>query len=144
MFTSLVDLITMAIFLSITSQVREGFNAIARGERKDISGYKNFLKSVSTITKNSMWWLHEVVPKLYKPDPGVYTAMLYKSLFMTQSHEEYYRSASTCRVSLITYLRLDCRYDGWPFEADRPIFFKLTSEVPVQEETLLRIFLIGE
>ena len=96
MFTSLVDLITMAIFLSITPQVKEGFNAIARGERKDISGYKNFLKSVSTITKNSMWWLHEVVPKLYKPDPGVYTAMLYKSLFMTQSHEEYYRSASAC------------------------------------------------
>ena len=101
MFTSLVDLITMAIFLSITPQVREGFNAIARGERKDISGYKNFLKSVSTITKNSMWWLHEVVPKLYKPtdkpmDPAVYTAMLYKSLFMTQSHEEYYRSASPC------------------------------------------------
>ena len=30
MFTSLVDLITIAIFLSITPQVKEGFNAIAR------------------------------------------------------------------------------------------------------------------
>ena len=26
---------------------------------------------------------------------------------------------------------------------DRPLFFKLTAEVPVQQETLLRIFLIG-
>ena len=143
MFTSLVDLITMAIFLSITSQVREGFNAIARGERKDISGYKNFLKSVSTITKNSMWWLHEVVPKLYKPDPMVYTAMLYKSLFMTQSHEEYFRFDVNFHLYLL-YPNLLSRYDAFPFETDRPIFFKLTSEVPVQEETLLRIFLIGK
>ena len=30
MFTSLVDLITIAIFLSITPQVKEGFNAITR------------------------------------------------------------------------------------------------------------------
>ena len=30
MFTSLVDLITMAIFLSITPQVKEGFNTITR------------------------------------------------------------------------------------------------------------------
>ena len=64
---------------------------LCRGDRKDISGYKNYLTSVSTITRNCMWWLHEVVPKLYKPDPMVYTAMLYKSLFMTQSHEEYFR-----------------------------------------------------
>ena len=62
-----------------------------RGERKDISAYKNYLTSVSTITQNCMWWLHEVVPKLYKPDPMMYTSMLYKSLFMTQSHEEYFR-----------------------------------------------------
>ena len=72
-----------------------------RGERKDISAYKNYLTSVSTITQNCMWWLHEVVPKLYKPDPNMYTSMLYKSLFMTQSHEEYYRLASTCLVSQI-------------------------------------------
>ena len=91
MFTSLVDLITIAIFLSITPQVKEGFNAITRGERKDISGYKNYLTSVSSITQNCMWWLHEVVPKLYKPDNMIYTSMLYKSLFMTQSHEEYFR-----------------------------------------------------
>ena len=64
---------------------------ICRGERKDISAYKNYLTSVSTITRNCMWWLHEVVPKLYKPDPMIYTSMLYKSLFMTQSHEEYFR-----------------------------------------------------
>ena len=44
---------------------------------------------------------------------------------MTQTIEEYFR------------------LDGFPLETDRALFFKLTAEVPVQQETLLRIFLIG-
>ena len=66
-----------------------------------------------------------MVPKLFKPDHSNYSKMLYKSLFMTPTHEEYFRM------------------DGFPIEGDRPLFFKLTAEVPVQQETLLRIFLIG-
>eukprot|EP00092_Neocalanus_flemingeri_P015764 GFUD01017066.1.p1 GENE.GFUD01017066.1~~GFUD01017066.1.p1 ORF type:complete len:2079 (+),score=577.03 GFUD01017066.1:73-6309(+) len=125
MFSSLVDLVTVSIFLSISPAVREGLNAVTRGERKDITAYKNFLLAVSTITRDAVWWLHDVVPKLYKPDPVVYTAMLYKTLFMAPNHEEYHR------------------LDGWPAEGDRGLFFKLTSEVPVQQEAVLRIFLIG-
>jgi len=125
MFSSLVDLVTLSIFLSISPAVREGLNAVTRGERKDITAYKNFLLAVSTITRDAVWWLHDVVPKLYKPDPVVYMAMLYKTLFMAPSHEEYHR------------------LDGWPSEGDRGLFFKLTSEVPVQQEAVLRIFLIG-
>ena len=33
--------------------------------------------------------------------------------------------------------------DEFPPGPDRSLFFKLTAEVPVQQETLLRIFLIG-
>ena len=126
MFTSLVDLITQAIFLAITPQVRktsffqnvfasclfdiffqiilfqpltlryfpqvrEAFSSLSRGDRKDITAYKTFLVSVSAITRDTIWWLHDVVPKTFKPDPNVYTKMLYKSLFMTNTHEEYYR-----------------------------------------------------
>jgi hypothetical protein len=29
------------------------------------------LQAVSTIIKNATWWMHEVVPKLYKPEPQV-------------------------------------------------------------------------
>ena len=126
MFTSLVDLITQAIFLTITPQVREAFSALSRGDRKcDITAYKTFLVSVSAITRDTVWWLHDVVPKLFKPDHSTYSKMLYKSLFMTPTQEEYFRM------------------DGFPSEADRPLVFKLTAEVPVQQETLLRIFLIG-
>ena len=126
MFTSLVDLITQPIFLTITPQVREAFSALNRGDRKgDIAAYKTFLLSVSSITRDAIWWLHDVVPKLFKPDHNTYSKMLYKTLFMTPTHEEYFRM------------------DGFPIDGDRPLFFKLTAEVPVQQETLLRIFLIG-
>merc|ERR1719397_43936 len=106
-FTSLVDLVTLSIFLTITPAVREGLNRAARSELKEISAYKNFLVSVSTITRDCVFWLHELVARLYKPDSQVYTAMLYKSLFMAPSHEEYFR------------------LDGFPLDADRGLFFKL-------------------
>ena len=72
--------------------MREAFSSLSRGDRKDITAYKTFLVSVSAITRDTIWWLHDVVPKTFKPDPNVYTKMLYKSLFMTNTHEEYYRS----------------------------------------------------
>jgi hypothetical protein len=74
MFTSLVDLICQSIFLGISPGVKEGLSAFTRGERnKDqlTAAYKAYLQNVSTIIKNATWWMHEVVPKLYKPDPQV-------------------------------------------------------------------------
>jgi len=125
MFGSLVDLVTLAIFLGISPAVREGFNSVARGEKKEVAPYKKLLLAISDITRAAVRWLHEAVLKTYKPDQATYTTCLYKALFMARSHEEYYQ------------------LDGWPLEADRGLFFKLTSEVPVQQETVLRIFLIG-
>ena len=124
-FTSLVDIITLSIFLGISPNVREGLNAFSRGDKKDLSAYKTYMKNISIIMRDAMWWMHEVVPKLYKPDGSTYTSQLYKLLFMAPSHEEYFK------------------IDGWPVENDRALFFKLTSEIPAQQETILRIFLIG-
>ena len=125
MFTSLVDLVTLAIFLGVSPAVREGLNTVTRGERKDVSAYKKYLLSVSDTTRVAVKWLHETVLKVYKPEAATYTNCIYKALFMARSHEEYYQ------------------LDGWPLDTDRGLFFKLTSEVPLQQETILRIFLIG-
>ena len=57
MFTSLVDLVILSIFLTITPAVREGLNRAARSELKEISAYKNFLVSVSTILRDCVFWL---------------------------------------------------------------------------------------
>ena len=32
----------------------------------------------------------------------------------------------------------DIRLDNWPVETDRGLFFKITSEIPVHEDTILR------
>ena len=101
MFGSLVDLVTLAIFLGISPAVREGFNSVARGERKEAAPYKKLLLAISDITRAAVRWLHEAVLKTYKPDQATYTTCLYKALFMARSHEEYYQ------------------LDGWPLEADR-------------------------
>ena len=63
--------------------------------------------------------------KWYKPDATVsYLPGLHKLLFIAGS-EEYYRT------------------DGWPTENERGLFFKATSEIPLMQETLLSILIIG-
>ena len=69
---SLVDLITLSIFLGVSPAVREGFNAHQRGEKKDMTAFKQYLQNVCTIQKNGCWWMHEVGTLLiylsiYKP-----------------------------------------------------------------------------
>ena len=45
MFTSITDLITLAIFLGISPGVKEAMTAYLRGDdKKDLTPYKNFLK----------------------------------------------------------------------------------------------------
>lgn len=64
-FINLVDLITLAVFLGISPPVREGLNAYSRGDKKDLSAYKSYLKSISIIMRDAMWWMHEVFFVLY-------------------------------------------------------------------------------
>ena len=59
-FTSLVDIITLSIFLGISPNVREGLNAFSRGDKKDLSAYKTYMKNISIIMRDAMWWMHEV------------------------------------------------------------------------------------
>ena len=33
----------------------------------DMSGLQEFQKSVSTIQRDAVWWLHVVVPKMFSP-----------------------------------------------------------------------------
>jgi integrator complex subunit 1 len=36
-----------------------------------------------------------------------------------------------------------CNIDGWPAEGDRMMYFKATAEIPLLQDTLIRIILIG-
>lgn len=72
MFTSITDLITLAIFLGISPQVKEGMTAYIRGDdKKDMTAFRNFLKQTANIQRDACVWMLESVLKTYKPDPQV-------------------------------------------------------------------------
>lgn len=50
LFHSLVDLIALSMFLGISPGVREALGSINRGEKKDVSAFKNFLMQVRQET----------------------------------------------------------------------------------------------
>ena len=125
MFTSITDLISLAIFLGISPAVKEGMTTYIRGDdKKDISPFRNFLKQTALIQRDAMVWMLESALKIYKPDPSIFPQCLHKVLFMVPS-EEYWR------------------VDGWPDEASRNLYVKATSEIPLLQDTLCHIFVIG-
>ena len=125
MFTSITDLITLAIFLGISPSVKEGMSAYIRGDdKKDISPFKSFLKQTALIQRDTMVWMLESALKIYKPDNTTFPQSLHKVLFMVPS-EEYWR------------------VDGWPDEASRHVYIKATSEIPLCQDTICHLFVIG-
>lgn len=123
-FLSITDLIVLAIFLGVSPAVKEQFSTCSRGEKKDLTHLRNYQVQVSTIQKDAVWWLYSVVPKLFKPNRTEFMHSLHKLLFMEQI-EHYYNK------------------DNWPTESERMLLLRIASEVPLLEETLMRILYIG-
>ncbi|XP_061168184.1 integrator complex subunit 1-like [Saccostrea echinata] len=118
------DLVTLAIFLCITPQVREAAAALSKGEKKDLGTLHTFRQQVALIQRDSVWWLHTIVPKIIEVKLSEYVHCLHKVLFM-ESADQYYNK------------------DNWPLEADRSTFLHLATNVPVLEDTLMRVLVIG-
>ncbi|XP_077980803.1 integrator complex subunit 1-like [Glandiceps talaboti] len=124
LFTSLSDLIALTELLSVTPQVKDVAAAFNRGERRDKDVLHNFHSQISLIQRDAIWWLHTIVPTMFKVNLTDYVHCLQKVLYLEQPD---------------TYFGKD----NWPPEADRAMLFKLLSEVPVQEDTLMRVLVIG-
>ncbi|XP_062914735.1 integrator complex subunit 1 isoform X2 [Mobula hypostoma] len=118
------DLLTLSMMLGITAQVKEAGLAWDKGEKKNLEGLRAFQTQIATIQRDAVWWLHTVVPTVCKLNPKDYIHCLHKVLF-TEQPETYYK------------------WDNWPPESDRNFFLRLCSEVPLLEDTLMRILVIG-
>ncbi|XP_067859035.1 integrator complex subunit 1 isoform X2 [Heptranchias perlo] len=118
------DLLTLSMMLGITAQVKEAGLAWDKGEKKNLEGLRAFQTQIATIQRDAVWWLHTVVPSVCKLNPKDYIHCLHKVLF-TEQPETYYK------------------WDNWPPESDRNFFLRLCSEVPLLEDTLMRILVIG-
>uniref|UniRef100_A0A673K780 Integrator complex subunit 1 n=1 Tax=Sinocyclocheilus rhinocerous TaxID=307959 RepID=A0A673K780_9TELE len=118
------DLLTVSMMLGITAQVKEAGIAWDKGEKKNLEGLRSFQNQIAAIQRDAVWWLHSVVPTISKVGPKDYVHCLHKVLF-TEQPETYYK------------------WDNWPPESDRNFFLRLCSEVPLLEDTLMRILVIG-
>ncbi|KAL7647180.1 UNVERIFIED_CONTAM: hypothetical protein RMT77_002438 [Armadillidium vulgare] len=124
MFHSIVDLIVLTMFVSISPQVRDATNMMYRGENRDIELVKRYQESVSLVQQDALYWMYRVVPKSYAPVKEEYIKSLHKILMMDQPEVYYHK-------------------DNWPTDGDRPLFFRLSSEVPLKEDALHHLLLIG-
>ncbi|XP_045849161.1 integrator complex subunit 1 isoform X1 [Meles meles] len=118
------DVLAVAMMLGITAQVKEAGTAWDKGEKKNLEVLRSFQNQIAAIQRDAVWWLHTVVPSISKLAPKDYVHCLHKVLF-TEQPETYYK------------------WDNWPPESDRNFFLRLCSEVPILEDTLMRILVIG-
>ncbi|XP_037545218.1 integrator complex subunit 1 [Nematolebias whitei] len=118
------DLLTVSMMLGITAQVKEAGIAWDKGEKKNLEVLRSFQNQIAAIQRDAVWWLHTVVSTISKISAKDYIHCLHKVLF-TEQPETYYK------------------WDNWPPESDRNFFLRLCSEVPLLEDTLMRILVIG-
>ncbi|XP_039082015.1 integrator complex subunit 1 isoform X2 [Hyaena hyaena] len=118
------DVLAVSMMLGITAQVKEAGVAWDKGEKKNLEALRSFQNQIAAIQRDAVWWLHTVVPSISKLAPKDYVHCLHKVLF-TEQPETYYK------------------WDNWPPESDRNFFLRLCSEVPILEDTLMRILVIG-
>ncbi|KAK1162914.1 hypothetical protein AOXY_G17905 [Acipenser oxyrinchus oxyrinchus] len=122
--SQITDLLTVSMMLGITAQVKEAGIAWDKGEKKNLEVLRAFQNQIAAIQRDTVWWLHTVVPTISKVGAKDYVHCLHKLLF-TEQPETYYK------------------WDNWPPESDRNFFLRLCSEVPLLEDTLMRILVIG-
>ncbi|XP_053550643.1 integrator complex subunit 1 [Bombina bombina] len=122
--THITDLLAVSMMLGITVQVKEAGVAWDKGEKKSLEVLRSFQNQIAAIQRDAVWWLHTVVPTVSKLSAKDYVHCLHKVLF-TEQPETYYK------------------WDNWPPESDRNFFLRLCSEVPLLEDTLMRILVIG-
>ncbi|XP_023569170.1 integrator complex subunit 1 isoform X3 [Octodon degus] len=120
----ITDVLAVSMMLGITAQVKEAGVAWDKGEKRNLEVLRAFQNQIAAIQRDAVWWLHTVVPSISKLTPKDYVHCLHKVLF-TEQPETYYK------------------WDNWPPESDRNFFLRLCSEVPILEDTLMRILVIG-
>ncbi|KAL1124337.1 hypothetical protein AAG570_000966 [Ranatra chinensis] len=115
-FAATADLISLATFLAVMPH--------ARSEKKDFQLIERTQTVISNIQKNAVWWLQETALGVYRPSPQDFSHALQKVLLLEPA-EQYYK------------------VDMWPPEQDRNLFMRMSTEVPVLEETLITVLALG-
>lgn len=124
-FASMVDLICLSMFLSVSPQIREAIVSIKNGRaEKGSSVLYTFYAQMSEIQCDALCWMNQTVPLVFLPNNTDYGQALHKILLL-DSPEQYSKG------------------DQWPPEPERVTLLRIVSEVPLHQDTIIRIILIG-
>lgn len=124
MFYGVTDIIVMVMFVAISPAIRENATLVLRGEHRDVECVRRYQDLVASIQQDAMHWMHKTVPKMYGPGKDDYVRALHKLLMMDPPDSYALK-------------------DNYPAENDRLLFVKLASEVPVKQDTLMRLLMIA-
>ncbi|XP_065065814.1 integrator complex subunit 1-like [Rhopilema esculentum] len=123
-FSSLVSLICMAMLVSVSPAVKEIAVAMGRGEKRDLSVLQEFQTQISLIQRDAVWWFHTKVLQMFTPSEKDFISCLNKVLFLEGN--ECYQSK-----------------DSWPSENEVLFLLPLVKDVPLTEDALLWLLLLG-
>lgn len=124
-FHATIDLVCLCMFLSVSPQIREA-NVLLRAGRETKGGKVliEYYEQMSCIQCDAVKWMFDIVPNLFKPTDAEYTQSLHKILLL-DAPEQYTKG------------------DQWPPEQERALLLRLVSEIPLHQDTILFLALIG-
>lgn len=125
LFYHMVDLASLCMFLSVSPQIREATVSIRAGrEAKASKVLIDFYEQMSRIQCEALKWMYEVVPIQFRPSENDYTQSLNKLLILVPPE-------------------LYSKGDQWPPEQERALLMRLVADIPIQQESILYLILIG-
>ncbi|XP_014218982.1 integrator complex subunit 1 [Copidosoma floridanum] len=124
-FTSIIDLLCLCMFLAITPQVKEAAMLCQRGDKKDVGLLHQFQNLVAVIQDQTITWLQNTAPQIYNINKEALIHAVQK-IMLLEPLEQYYRP------------------DNFPPEPERPFYMRMVSEVPLLENTLSNILTMKE
>lgn len=124
-FYAMVDLVCLCMLLSVSPQIREANVQLRAGrETRSNKVLFDYYDQMSRIQCEAVKWMFDVVPTLFKPSDNEYVQALHKLLIL-DSAEQYTKG------------------DQWPPEQERALLLRLVAEIPINQDTILYIALIG-
>lgn len=129
--SSVTDLVCLVMLASISPIIKESISVVVNGKPPPSDAdyeslYYNHKLEIAALQRDAVWWLHTtVVPTLLpRMTNQEFMECLHKILFLKQPDTYYMK-------------------DNWPPDSDRNMMLKHCTDVPVLEDTLLRLAVIG-
>uniref|UniRef100_A0A336KFD9 CSON009829 protein n=1 Tax=Culicoides sonorensis TaxID=179676 RepID=A0A336KFD9_CULSO len=124
-FSHMVDLICLSMFLSVSPHVKDAIMTLRSGrDLKDSPFLYTFYAQMCQMQCDVIGFMLEVVPSVFQPAANDFTVMLHKILLFDPP-ESY------------------CKGDTWPQDGEKTFFVRATSEIPLHQDSILKLILIG-